>query len=57
MIPTNDWLLFAGAALIMVLTPGPNIIYLISRSISQGRKAGVISLFGVMLLARWLLEK
>ncbi len=48
MIPTNELLLFAGAALLMVLTPGPNMIYLISRSICQGRKAGVISLFGVV---------
>jgi threonine/homoserine/homoserine lactone efflux protein len=48
MIPLNDLFLFAGAALLMVLTPGPNMIYLISRSISQGRQAGVISLFGVI---------
>ncbi len=48
MIPLSELLLFAGAALLMVLTPGPNMIYLISRSISQGRKAGVISLFGVI---------
>ena len=48
MIPLNELLLFTGAALLMVLTPGPNMIYLISRSISQGRKAGVISLFGVI---------
>ena len=32
----------------MVLTPGPNMIYLIFRSISQGRQAGVISLLGVV---------
>ncbi|GHH48679.1 LysE family translocator [[Pseudomonas] boreopolis] len=44
----NDLLLFAGAALLMVLTPGPNMIYLISRSICQGRKAGMISLLGVV---------
>jgi threonine/homoserine/homoserine lactone efflux protein len=48
MIPLTDLLLFTGAALLMVLTPGPNMIYLISRSICQGRKAGVISLFGVI---------
>jgi threonine/homoserine/homoserine lactone efflux protein len=48
MMPMNDLLLFAGAALLMVLTPGPNMIYLISRSICQGRSAGVISLFGVI---------
>jgi threonine/homoserine/homoserine lactone efflux protein len=48
MIPINELLLFAGAALLMVLTPGPNMIYLISRSICQGRKAGIISLCGVI---------
>jgi threonine/homoserine/homoserine lactone efflux protein len=48
MVPLNELLLFAGAALLMVLTPGPNMIYLISRSICQGRKAGVISLSGVI---------
>jgi threonine/homoserine/homoserine lactone efflux protein len=31
----------------LVLTPGPNMIYLISRSISQGPKAGMVSLAGV----------
>jgi threonine/homoserine/homoserine lactone efflux protein len=46
-VPLNDLLLFAGAALLMVLTPGPNMIYLISRSICQGRRAGVLSLLGV----------
>ena len=48
MIPINELLLFALASLIMVLSPGPNMIYLISRSLSQGKKAGIISLFGVM---------
>jgi threonine/homoserine/homoserine lactone efflux protein len=40
---------FALVALGMVLTPGPNMIYLISRSIAQGRIAGLISLGGVAL--------
>jgi len=48
MVPINELLTFAGAALLMVLTPGPNMIYLISRSICQGRKAGVVSLLGVV---------
>ena len=34
-------------ALALVLTPGPNMIYLVSRSISQGRRAGMVSLVGV----------
>jgi threonine/homoserine/homoserine lactone efflux protein len=33
----------------MVLTPGPNMIYLISRSITQGPAAGIVSLGGVAL--------
>ena len=48
MIPFSDLLLFTGAAVLLVLTPGPNMIYLISRSICQGRKAGLISLFGLV---------
>src|SRR5438045_3351485 len=33
-------------ALAMVLTPGPNMMYLVSRSVSQGRRAGWVSLVG-----------
>jgi threonine/homoserine/homoserine lactone efflux protein len=36
-------LTFGLVALGMVLTPGPNMIYLISRSICQGKRAGLIS--------------
>ena len=48
MIPFNDILLFALAALVLVISPGPHMIYLISRSITQGKKAGLISLIGVI---------
>jgi threonine/homoserine/homoserine lactone efflux protein len=48
MIPLEQLLLFAATALVMVLTPGPNMIYLVSRSVSQGPRAGVVSLFGVV---------
>lgn len=40
---------FALIALGMVLTPGPNMIYLVSRSICQGPAAGLVSLGGVAL--------
>ena len=40
-------LAFAAVALGMVLTPGPNMIYLVSRSITQGPAAGWVSLGGV----------
>ena len=40
---------FALLSFGMVLTPGPNMIYLISRSITQGSAAGIVSLGGVTL--------
>lgn len=46
---TASLIAFAFIALGMVLTPGPNMVYLISRSICQGRAAGLISLGGVAL--------
>ena len=49
LLPAANWAAFALVSLGMVLTPGPNMIYLISRSICQGRMAGLISLGGVAL--------
>jgi len=49
MIPYSDLLIFIIAAFGLVITPGPNMIYLISRSISQGKQAGMISLAGVIV--------
>ena len=46
---TSALIAFALVALALVLTPGPNMIYLISRSITQGRVAGLISLAGLAL--------
>ncbi|MGE8508333.1 MAG: LysE family translocator, partial [Paraburkholderia terricola] len=49
-MPTAATLLaFALVSFGMVLTPGPNMIYLISRSLCQGRRAGLVSLGGVAL--------
>ena len=49
-MPTPTHLIaFALVALGLVLTPGPNMIYLISRSITQWRAAGLASLGGVAL--------
>ncbi|MCU1739607.1 MULTISPECIES: LysE family translocator [Pseudomonas] len=45
----SNLLAYGLISLGMVLTPGPNMIYLISRSICQGRMAGLISLGGVAL--------
>jgi threonine/homoserine/homoserine lactone efflux protein len=50
-VPVSSYSLLgiSAVALSLVLTPGPNMIYLVSRSITQGRRAGFISLLGVAL--------
>ncbi|AYF73372.1 LysE family translocator [Nocardia yunnanensis] len=47
MIETSAALGVAAAELGLVLTPGPNMMYLVSRTVSQGRRAGLVSLAGV----------
>ena len=42
----KTWIAFCLVCLGMALTPGPNMIYLVSRSICQGRWAGIVSLIG-----------
>lgn len=49
-IPSLDSLaLFAVASALLALTPGPNLLYLVSRTICQGRQAGIVSLAGTSL--------
>ena len=46
-MPSSD--AFLGMALValgLVVTPGPNMMYLVSRSIGQGYRAGLVSLAG-----------
>ncbi|MCX7893549.1 MAG: LysE family translocator [Burkholderiales bacterium] len=38
--------LFAAASLVLALTPGPNWLYLLSRTLAQGRRAGLVSWAG-----------
>lgn len=45
---SQDLLTFSLLALGLVATPGPNMIYLVSRTLSQGRKAGFVSYAGVV---------
>lgn len=40
-------LLFAAAALALIVVPGPNVIFIIARSVEQGRMAGLMSALGV----------
>jgi threonine/homoserine/homoserine lactone efflux protein len=40
-------LVFCGAALALLLVPGPAVLYIVARSASQGRRAGLISVVGI----------
>jgi threonine/homoserine/homoserine lactone efflux protein len=46
MIPLDSLALYAVASVMLALTPGPNLMYLISRTLCQGRTAGIVSLAG-----------
>src|SRR5437763_12319522 len=39
--------LFVGAAVALLLTPGPAVLYIVTRSIDQGRVAGLVSVLGI----------
>jgi len=39
--------LFLGAALVLLLVPGPAVLYIVGRSIAHGRRAGVVSILGI----------
>jgi threonine/homoserine/homoserine lactone efflux protein len=41
------WLLFLSAAIAINITPGPAMVYILSRTIAQGRKIGIASSLGV----------
>ena len=49
MLKWSQLSLFASVALILVFIPGPNTLYIIARSIQQGRKAGIVSSLGVQV--------
>jgi threonine/homoserine/homoserine lactone efflux protein len=42
----NHLLLFASAALIVLIIPGPSVLYITARSVAQGRAAGLASVAG-----------
>ncbi|HEX8122617.1 MAG TPA: LysE family translocator [Solirubrobacteraceae bacterium] len=40
-------LVFAGAALALIVIPGPAVLYILAQSVEHGRRAGVVSALGV----------
>jgi threonine/homoserine/homoserine lactone efflux protein len=43
------WGLFVVASLVLLLTPGPAVLYVVARSVGQGRAAGLVSVLGIHL--------
>ncbi|MGD0590234.1 MAG: LysE family translocator [Bacteroidota bacterium] len=49
MIGIKDFGLFIALSWILIITPGPDVLYVLTMGISNGRKAGLISASGVTL--------
>jgi threonine/homoserine/homoserine lactone efflux protein len=45
----STFLLFAAASLAFLAIPGPSVFYIVTRSLAQGRRAGVASVLGVQV--------
>ena len=46
MLTLETWLVFCIACVALAATPGPNMLFLVSRTLAQGRAAGFVSLAG-----------
>jgi threonine/homoserine/homoserine lactone efflux protein len=49
MFDTHRFLLFLAAALLLAITPGPGIFYVLARSLAGGRREGILSSFGTFV--------
>ena len=47
--PAHDLALFITAAIVLLLIPGPAVLYIIARSLDQGRRAGLASAAGIAI--------
>jgi threonine/homoserine/homoserine lactone efflux protein len=43
------WGLFIIASVVLLVTPGPAVLYIVARSVEQGRAAGLVSVLGIHL--------
>jgi threonine/homoserine/homoserine lactone efflux protein len=46
---SSQLVLFLAAAVALLVTPGPAVLYIVSRSIEQGRRAGLVSVLGIQV--------
>ena len=49
MFGIHDFGIFLAAGFLLNLTPGPDTLYILGRSVAQGREAGLASAFGISL--------
>ncbi|MTI79785.1 MAG: LysE family translocator [Firmicutes bacterium] len=47
MLDISTLITFVGAVLLLLIIPGPAVIYIVTRSIDQGRTAGIVSVLGI----------
>ncbi len=47
MVPTSTLLPFIAASLVLLLVPGPAVLYILARSSAQGTRAGLVAVLGV----------
>ena len=43
----SQWLVFLVASLVLLVTPGPAVLYVVPRSLDQGRRAGLAPVAGI----------
>lgn len=48
MIDPTKFILFVGVSWALILAPGPDMLYVITRGVTQGRRAGMLSAIGVI---------
>jgi threonine/homoserine/homoserine lactone efflux protein len=46
MVPTDRLLTFAAAAFVLIVIPGPSVLFEVSRSVALGRRAGLATVAG-----------
>lgn len=47
MISGHELLIFLGASILLDISPGPDTLYVLTRTVAQGRRAGILSSIGV----------
>lgn len=49
MLDPSAWAVFVLASVALLVTPGPSVLYIVARSLDQGRRAGLVSVAGIGL--------